>query len=75
MRVGDGGDDEFVGPGRLLELPQPGRDRGGGADELGVDAVGDQGPILVAPDVGGGFFRRGKENRPSARRMERTQRA
>jgi hypothetical protein len=57
--VGDGGDQQFVGVGGVPELLELVRHLGRGADELGVDPVGDQlavgvGPYVPARLLGGG---------------------
>ena len=51
MVVGNGRDDQLVGLGGVAEPLQLVRDLARGADELGVDAVGDQLAVGVAPDV------------------------
>ena len=51
MVVGDRGDDQLVGPGRVAQALQVVGDLLRGADELGVDAVGDEFAVSVAPDV------------------------
>src|SRR5690242_21861007 len=54
--VGDGRDDQLVGFGGVAETFQLVRDLARGAGELGVDAVGDQLAVGVAPDVAPGLL-------------------
>jgi hypothetical protein len=49
--VGNGRDDQLVGFGGVAETLQLVRDLARGTDELGVDTVGDQLAVSVAPDV------------------------
>ena len=74
MVVGDGRDDQFLGLGGVAEAFQLVRDLARGTDELGVDAVGDQLAVGVAPDVAPGLLRVGNWMAPSAVRMLRTHR-
>src|ERR1700722_20018382 len=63
MVVGDGGDDQLVGAGRLLELLELVGDLLRGAGELGVHPVGDHGPVRVGPVVGPGLLRSRERDR------------
>ena len=56
MVVGNGRDDQLVGFGGVAETLQLVRDLARGAGELGVDAVGDQLAVSVAPDVAAGLL-------------------
>ena len=53
--VGDGRDDQLVGFGGVAETFQLVRDLAWGSGELGVDAVGDELAVGVAPDVAPGL--------------------
>ncbi len=74
MVVGDGGDDQLVGPGRVAETLQLVGDLRRVADELGVDAVGDQLTVGVAPYVAAAMLGSGDGMAPAAVRMLRTHR-
>ena len=74
MVVGNGRDDQLVGFSGVAETLQLVRDLARGADELGVDAVGDQLAVSVAPDVAASLLGVGNWMAPSAVRMLRTHR-
>ncbi|MEV4788751.1 amino acid ABC transporter permease [Streptomyces tuirus] len=54
MVVRDGRDDQLVGAGGFPQLFEPVGDASGRADELGVDAVGDQGTVVALSRLGDG---------------------
>ena len=62
--VGDGRDDQLIGFSGVAETLQLVRDLARRADELGVDAVGDQLAVSVAPDVAAGLLGGGTGWRP-----------
>jgi hypothetical protein len=62
MVVGNSRDDQLVGFSGIAEKLQLVRDLARGADELGVDAVGDQLAVGVAPDVAASLLRGGELN-------------
>ncbi len=66
MVVGDGGDNQLVGTGRLLELLELVGDLFGGTGELGIHPVGDHGLVCVGPWVGPGLLRGRERDRALA---------
>ncbi len=74
MVVGNGRDDQLVGFSGVAETLQLVRDLAGGADELGVDAVGDQLAVGVTQTWRRACSGVGNWMAPSAVRMLRTHR-